>query len=178
MSRNKKIILTAVLLAMNVILSRLLSIQTPISKTSFAFVPTMLCAVWLGPKWTVLLNVLGDLIGATFFPIGPYFVGYTISTAVAGFIYGMILYKKEKDAYNDLQFVIRLTISTVLVAVIVNMGLGNLWTSITNGKAFIVMFLSRLPRHIIMIPIHIVVIFALEKILRVPFDKYIRSNDD
>lgn len=178
MSRNKKIILTAVLLAMQIVLSRLLSIKAPISKASFAFVPTMLCAVWLGPKWTVLLNVLGDLIGATFFPIGPYFVGYTISTAVAGFIYGTILYKKEKDSYNDLQFFIRLTISTVLVAVIVNAGLTNLWLSITNGKAFIPIFISRLPKHIIMIPVHIIVIFALEKVLRVPFDKYIRSNDD
>lgn len=178
MSRNKKIILTAVLLSMLIVLSRFLSIKTAITKISFAFVPTMLCAIWLGPKWTVLLNVLGDLIGATFFPTGPYFVGWTISTAVAGFIYGIILYKKEKDAYNDLQFVIRLTVSTVLVAVIVNMGLGNLWTSITNGKAFIAIFLSRLPKHLIMIPIHIIVIFALEKILRVPFDKYVRSNDD
>ena len=75
MSRNKKIILTAVLLAMLIILSRFLSIKTPILKISFAFVPTMLCAVWLGFKWTVLLNVLGDVIGATLFPTGPYFVG-------------------------------------------------------------------------------------------------------
>lgn len=178
MSRNKKIILTAVLLAMHITLSRLLSIQTPISKTSFAFVPTMLCAVWLGPKWTVLLNVLADLIGAIFFPIGTYFVGYTIGTAIAGFIYGIILYKKEEDSYKDFQFIIRLTVSTILVAIIVNMGLTNLWMSITNGKAFIPIFLSRLPKHLIMIPVHIIVIFALEKILRIPFDKYVRSNDD
>ena len=178
MSRNKKIILTAVLLALLIVLSRFLSIKTPIMKISFGFVPTMLCAIWLGPKWTLLLNVLGDIIGATFFPTGPYFVGYTISTAVAGFIYGIILYKKEKDSYNDLQFVIRLTISTVLVAVIVNMGLNTLWTSITNGKAFIPLLLTRLPKQLMMIPVHIIVIFALEKILRVPFDKYIRSNDD
>ena len=87
MSKNKKIILTAILLAMLIILSRFLSIKTPITKISFAFIPTMLCAVWLGPKWTVLLNVLGDVIGATLFPTGPYFIGYTISTAIAGFIY-------------------------------------------------------------------------------------------
>ena len=62
MSRNKKIILTAILLATLIILSRFLSIKTPILKISFAFIPTMLCAIWLGPKWTVLLNVLGELI--------------------------------------------------------------------------------------------------------------------
>ena len=95
MRKNKKIILTAILLAMLIILSRFLSIKTPILKISFAFVPTMLCAIWLGPKWTVLLNVLGDIIGATLFPTGPYFIGYTISTAIAGFIYGIFLYHRH-----------------------------------------------------------------------------------
>ena len=83
MSKSKKIIITAVLLAMLIVLSRFLSIKTPILKISFGFVPTMLCAIWLGAKWTVLLNVLGDVIGATLFPTGPYFIGYTISTAIA-----------------------------------------------------------------------------------------------
>ena len=178
MSRNKKIILTAVLLAMLIILSRFLSIKTPILKISFAFVPTMLCAVWLGFKWTVLLNVLGDVIGATLFPTGPYFVGYTISTAIAGFIYGIFLYRKEENSYSDKQFFIRLILSTVLVAIIVNMGLNTLWTSITSGKAFMVLFLTRIVKQLIMIPIHIIVIVFIEKALRIPFYKYMVNNND
>lgn len=178
MSRNKKIILVAILLAMLIILSRFLSIKTPILKISFGFVPTMLCAIWLGPKWTVLLNVLGDLIGAILFPTGPYFVGYTISTAIAGLIYGLLLYKKEADSFTNREFIIRVIVSIVLVAVIVNIGLNTLWTSITSGKAFKVLFVTRLVKQLIMIPIHIVVILFIEKMLRNPFDKYIRSNDD
>ncbi len=178
MSRNKKIILTAVLLAMLIILSRFLSIKTPILKISFAFVPTMLCAVWLGFKWTVLLNVLGDVIGATLFPTGPYFVGYTISTAIAGFIYGIFLYRKEENSYSDKQFFIRLILSTVLVAIIVNMGLNTLWTSITSGKAFMVLFLTRIVKQLIMIPIHIIVIVFIEKALRIPFYKYMVNDND
>ena len=178
MSRNKIIILTAVLLAMLIILSRFLSIKTPILKISFAFVPTMLCAVWLGFKWTVLLNVLGDVIGATLFPTGPYFVGYTISTAIAGFIYGIFLYRKEENSYSDKQFFIRLILSTVLVAIIVNMGLNTLWTSITSGKAFVVLFLARIVKQLIMIPIHIIVIVFIEKALRIPFYKYMVNDND
>lgn len=178
MSRNKKIILTAILLAMLIILSRFLSIKTPILKISFAFVPTMLCAVWLGPKWTVLLNVLGDIIGATLFPTGPYFVGYTISTAIAGFIYGMFLYRKEENSYSDKQFFIRLILSTVLVSIIVNMGLNTLWTSITTGKAFMVLFWTRIIKQLIMIPIHIIVILFIEKGLRSPFYKYMVNDND
>ncbi len=178
MRTNKKIILSALLLAMLIILSRFLSISTPILKISFAFVPTMLCAVWLGPKWTVLLNVLGDIIGATLFPTGSFFIGYTISTAISGFIYGILLYKKESNSYSNLQFIIRLIISSTLVAVIVNMGLNTLWTSITTGSAFIVLLGTRFVKQLIMIPIHVVVIAFLERILRNPFDKYIRSQND
>lgn len=177
MRTNKKIILTAILLALLIILSRFLSIKTPITKISFAFVPTMLCAVWLGPKWTILLNVLGDVIGATLFPTGPYFVGYTISTAVAALIYGLLLYKRESSSYTNLQFIIRLIISTTLVAVIVNMGLNTLWTSITTGKAFLVLLGTRIVKQLVMIPIHVIVIFFLEKVTQKPFDKYVRDEN-
>lgn len=178
MNKNKKIILTAVLLTMIIILSRFLSIRTPILKISFAFVPTMLCAIWLGPKWTVLLNVLGDVIGATLFPTGPFFIGYTISTALAGLIYGLLLYKKKTNSFTDKEFIIRVIISVALVAIVVNMGLNTLWTSITSGKAFQVLFITRIVKQLIMVPIHIVVVIFVEKMLRNPFDKYIRSNDD
>lgn len=178
MSKNKKIILSALLLALLIILSRFLSVKTPIMKISFGFVPTMLCAIWLGPKYTVLINVLGDIIGATLFPTGPYFVGYTITTAVAGLIYGLILHKKDINSYGDKQLIIRLILSTTLVAVIANMFLNTLWVSITGGKAFMVLFWTRIPKQLIMIPIHVIVIFALEKALRKPFDKYIRSEND
>ena len=150
MSKNKKIILTSILLASLIVLSRLLSIKTPLLKISLAFIPTILCAIWLGVKWTVLLNVLGDIIGATLFPIGPFFVGYTISTAITGLIYGLILYKKEDNTYTDKQFLIRLIISVILVTCVSNIGLNTLWVSITTGKAFIILLGTRIVKEIVM----------------------------
>ena len=178
MSRNKKIILTAVLIAMQIILSRFLSIKTPILKVSFAFIPSILCAIWLGVKWTVLLNVLGDIIGATLFPTGAFFIGYTISTAISGLIYGVLLYKKQDNSFTDKQFIIRLIISVILVTCISNIGLNTLWISITTGKAFIVLLGTRIIKELIMIPIQIVVILFIEKNIRNPFNTYIRSSND
>lgn len=178
MSRNKKIILTALLLAMLIILSRFLSIKTPLLKISFAFIPTMLCAIWLGPKWAVLLNVLGDVIGATLFPTGPYFVGYTISTAITALIYGLLIYKKEANTYTEKQFIIRVIISVILVTAISNIGLNTLWVSITTGKALIVLLGTRIVKELVMIPIQIIVILFIERVLRKPFDTYIRSEND
>lgn len=178
MSKNKKIILTALFLAAHLILSRFLSIKTPIVKISFAFVTNMLCATWLGPFWTILQNALGDIIGATLFPTGPYFVGYTISAGVAGLIYGLLLYKKEENSFSNKAFILRVILAVVLVNIIVNMGLNTLWTSITSGKAFQVIFLTRIVKQLIMMPIQIVVFIVVERILRNPFDTFIRSNDD
>ena len=178
MSKTRKIILTAILLAALIVLSRFLSIKTPILKISFAFIPTMLCAIWLGAKWTILLNTLGDIIGATLFPTGPFFIGYTISTAIAGLIYGLLLYKREENSYDDKQFIIRLIVSAILVTGISNVGLNTLWISITTGKAFVVLLGTRIVKEIVMIPIQIIVIIFIEKMLRKPFNLYIRSSDD
>lgn len=178
MSKNKKIVLSALLLALLIILSRFLSIKTPILTISFSFVPTMLCAIWLGPKWTVLINVLGDLIGATLFPSGAFFIGYTITTAVAGLIYGLLLYKKEEDTYTEKQFVIRVILASILVTAIANVGLNTLWLTITTGKAFMVLLSARIVKELIMIPIKVIVIIFLERVLRKPFNKYLRGEND
>lgn len=177
MRKSRKIILTAVLLALLVVLSRFLSIRTPVAKISFAFVPTMLCATWLGPKWTMLLNLLGDLIGATLFPTGPFFIGYTISTVISGLIYGVFLYQKTEKSLSQKQLAVRAIIATLLVAVIVNMGLNTLWTSITAGQAFWPLLGERIVRQLVMVPIHVVVFLALERALRTPFNKYLRDGD-
>ena len=170
MNKRKKIILVATLLAMLVVLSRFLSIKTPITKISFAFLPTMLCAFWLGPKWTLLLNVLGDLIGATLFPTGAFFVGYTVSTAVSALIYGCLLYH---DFFKKKWLVFRAILATALVAVIVNMGLNTLWSSLTVGQAFWPLLGTRIVKQLIMIPIHVVVFLVVERALRRPYQKYL-----
>ncbi len=178
MSKTKKIIITAVLLAVRIILSRFLSIKTPIVKVSFSFLPAMLCATWLGVKWTFVLNVLADLIGATLFPVGPYFFGYTISSALAAIVYGLLLYQKNSDSFSNKTFILRVFLSVVIVSIFINLGLNTVWTSITAGKAFKVLLATRTIKELITIPINIFVFIFVEKILRVPFDKYVRSNDD
>lgn len=176
MRKSKKIILAATFLAMLITLSRFLSIKTPITKISFAFIPTMLCATYLGWKWSVLVNVLGDLIGALLFPTGPFFIGYTITTAVAGLIYGLFLYQKSPHASTGWRRILRITAAVVLVAAIVNMGLNTLCVAITSGKAFLPLLGARIVKQLIMIPIHIIIFAGLEKLLAPAARKYLFSE--
>ncbi|MCI8384446.1 MAG: folate family ECF transporter S component [Clostridia bacterium] len=178
MSKNKKIILAGLLLAMQIVLARFLSIKTPIVTIGFSFVPAILCAIWLGPKWCILISILADLIGATLFPFGSFFIGYTITTAVASAIYGILLYKKEENCYTDKQFILRMILAVLLVTLLANIGLNTLWLSITTGKAFLVLLASRLLKELIMVPIKIILMIFLERVLRTPFHKYLRGEND
>lgn len=124
------------------------------------------------------LAYFGDLIGATLFPFGSFFIGYTITTGVAALIYGFLLYEKDENTYTQKQFTIRLILASILVTVIANIGLNTLWISITTGKAFMVLMATRIVKELIMIPIKVVTILFLEKVLRKPFNKYLRSEND
>jgi len=108
MSKTKKIVLSAMLLALLIVLSRFLSIKTPIVVISLSFVPIMMAAIWLGPKYSLLIAALGDLIGAILFPFGAYFPGYTLSQLLTGLIYGLFLYKNPEQEISDCKFMIKL----------------------------------------------------------------------
>ena len=84
MPKTKKIILSAMLLALLIILSRFISIETQFLVISLDFIPIMMSAIWLGPKYSALIAGLGDFIGAILFQFGTYFPGFTISAILAG----------------------------------------------------------------------------------------------
>ena len=178
MSKVKKIILSAILLAILIVLARFLSIKTPIIRISFGFIPVMLSAVWLGPKWSTLIGGLGDLIGALLFPSGPFFPGYTLSSILSGLIYGLIIYKNPSKKYTDKQFIIRLIVSVFLVLLVVNGVLNTLWIYVTAKEGTTIIASQRILKQFVMFPIQIIVIFILERVLRKPFEKYILDKEE
>lgn len=173
MSKTKKIVLAGILLALLLVLSRFLSIKTPILVISFSFVPIMMSAILLGPKYSTLIAALGDLIGALLFPFGAYFPGYTLSQALTGLIYGLILYKKPEEEVSDKKFILKLILSSVIVLGGIAILLTSVWIKMTSGKAYMAILATRVTAQAIMLPIQVVVIFVLEKFLRPFFKKYL-----
>ena len=172
MSKIKKIVISGLLLALLIVLSRFVSIKTQILVISFSFIPIIMSAIWLGPKYSTLIAMLGDLIGALLFPFGTYFIGYTISQALTGFVYGMFLYKKGEELSTK-ELLIRLTISSLIVLILINVFLTSLWIHIQYGKAYIVIMTGRIVAQICMFPIQLIVIYALEKYTRPIVKKYL-----
>ena len=178
MSKLKKVILAALLLSTTVVLSRFLSIKTPIIVISFSYLPIMLSAILLGPFYSTLIAALSDLIGALLFPFGAYFFGYTLSSAFAGLIYGLLLYKGKKE-FSNKNFIIRLIVSTLLVIVVCNTLLNTLWIYITTKKALVAILPTRLLKQLIMLPIQVVSVFFVDLGLKKIYPNFFeRENDE
>ena len=171
-SKTKKLILSAMLLALTIVLSRFLSINTELLAIGFSFVPMMLTAIWLGPKYSTIVCGLADLIGALLFPFGTFFIGFTISAMLKGLIYGVILYKKNKE-FTDKELLIRLIISSLIVIVFVNILLNAVWLNIMYDKAFIAILSIRTVAQFIMLPIEVLTVYAIVKALKPITKRYL-----
>ena len=171
-SKTKKIILSALMLTLSIVLSRFLSIKTPILTINFNFVPIILVAFLLGPKYTAIIAGLSDFIGAILFPFGEYFVGFTISSVLIGLIFGLALYKKQGELSKK-QLIFRLILASVIETIFVKMILNTLWLVIMYNKAFFVLFGTRAIKELIMLPIQVVTMFFLIQGLKPITKKYL-----
>ena len=177
MSKIKKIILSAMLLAILIILSRFASIKTDILVISLSFIPIMMSAIWLGYKYSMLIALLGDFIGAILFPFDPYFPGFTLSAAISGAIYGIFLYNKGKQLKNN-KLIIRLIFSSTLVLLGVNIVITSFWLHILYGKAYVAVMASRIITQLVMLPIQVMTVYAIEKFTRPLINIYLLNNNE
>lgn len=173
MSKIKKIIIAALLLAASIVINRFLSVNTSILSIGFTFVPLMLSGIILGPKYSLLIAGLSDLIGALLFPFGSYFVGYTISSILTGLVYGLLLYNKEGFIFNK-KFLIRLLIAILIVCILINGVLNTIWIIMTVKSASYAIIPTRVLKQLIMIPVMFITMSSLTKLL----EKQIRGLND
>ena len=143
----------ALLIALEVILTRFFSIQTPLVRIGFGFLPIAMIAMLHGPLLAGISYAIGDIIGAMFLPIGPapYFPGFTLSHFLTGVIFGLFLYSKSKD-------MVRIVAAVVAVNVFIRIGLTTVWLSILWEDAFIALLPARILAAAIMAPIQIICI--------------------
>ena len=154
---TKTLSLMGLLIALEIVLSRFLSISTPFTKIGFAFVPVVIAAILLGPLCAGIVGALSDFLGAVLFPIGAYFPGFTLTAFLMGLCYGFFLHKNQKlwqvlTAVSIHQFVLSLLLNT-------------LWLSVINGAPYWPLVLSRVPQCLILFVVQFAVIQALAVLL-------------
>ena len=141
----------ALLIALEIILTRFLSINLQFLRIGFGFLPVALAAIMYGPVWAGIGYAIGDVLGMLIFPTGPYFPGFTLSALLTGIVYGLILYKKDVTWQRSL-------IACLIIAIFINLGIDTLWLSILYGEAYIPILAGRLIKFPIAIAIQTVLI--------------------
>ena len=148
---SKMLTQLALLISLQVILTRFLSIQTPIVRIGFGFLPLAIMGILYGPTIAFTGGVISDLLGFVMFPTGTYFPGFTLTTGLTALIFSYFLYNKDFS-------IKRVTIASLIVCLVLNLCLDTFWLSILLGKGYLVLLPTRIVKSLIMIPIQVVTI--------------------
>ncbi len=163
-SHVTRLILMGLFIALEIILTRFLSINTPILRIGFGFLPIAMLAILYGPIWAAAAYAIGDLIGIALFPSGPFFPGFTLSAALTGLVYGWLLYQKPITWKRALP-------AAAVVCLGINLILDTFWLYLLMDKAVIGMLPARLLKASVMLPVQTATIpllwnRSLKKVLR------------
>ncbi|MGN0708840.1 MAG: folate family ECF transporter S component [Anaerovoracaceae bacterium] len=147
---------SAMLLAAAVILGFLKIPVNSLVEIRFQSVPVAAAGILLGPVMGGIIGALTDVLSYAVRPTGPYFPGFTISTAMTGIIFGLMMYGKHFDFK-------RLALTQITDAAAVSFLLNSLWLSMLYGVTFRQSFIMRLPKNFVMLPIDIAILFVIMK---------------
>ena len=157
-TRLSRMVTAALLVALSIVASRFLSINTPIIRIGFGWLPILLAGLLYGPGWGFIVGAIADFIGANLFPFGPYFPGFTLSAGLSGAIVPVLLGRDRwRSSYWKLLGAI--AISEVVTSVILN----TYWLMIITGKTAFALLPVRGLNAAVMIPVMASITFALRK---------------
>ena len=172
MSRNrlKRLILSAILAAMSVILIQFLSLKIPIGgvysmNIGFGVVPVISGGLLMGPLYGATIGAVADFIKSMLFPTGGYFPGFTLTYALIGFAPAFLMRplrraKIWRNAAKPFPY-IPLLICVLISQILFSAGLNTYWLSFLGGSAFSVLLPFRLVNQLVLSPLHALIIYAL-----------------
>lgn len=146
------LVLISLFIALQIILTRFCSIQTPIVRIDLNFLAVSMCSIIFGPIWGGIAAAAADFIGVQLFPSsGAYFPGFTITMFLMGMTYGVFLHERKKSYAN-------IACAVIIVTMFLSLFLDTIWITMLTGKGFIVLLPTRLTKAAIMLPVQILLI--------------------
>ena len=180
---TKTLTTLAMLTAIEIILSRFLSINAWNIKIGFSFVPVVVAAILYGPIAAGIVAALGDFLGAVLFPIGTYFPGFTLTAFLTGCVFGVFLHEKEEkdvlpseDGENQkksgkgwLRIIAAVGINQFLLSLFLN----TLWISILYGSPYGPLLATRVVQCLILTAVQLVCI----PLIKTTITRYTRKGE-
>ncbi|MDO5439950.1 MAG: folate family ECF transporter S component [Erysipelotrichaceae bacterium] len=154
---TKDIVLMSLLIGLNVVLSRILSINTWSIKIGFTFLTIYIAAYIYGVTGGVIVAAVGDIIGSLLFPTGPYFPGFTLTSILTGLLFGLLLKRN-----NDTKIII---LTSIINEFIINLLINTFWIHYVSNASYVVLLSTRVFQAIIKCIVEIISIKALVKFM-------------
>ncbi len=150
-SKTQKLVTVAFLIAISIVLTRFCSINTPILRIGFGFLPCALIGIAYGPLWAGVGYAIADILGMMIFPTGMFFPGFTLTALLTGFAYGF-LYRNQNVTFKSS------IIPNAVVSFGLNLILDTIWLTILMGQGFWVLLPTRLIKCVVMFFIQVILI--------------------
>lgn len=128
-------------------------------KISFLFLPLSVLGSCLPPILSIPAGFVGDFVNWYCKPIGAYFPGYGLSSAISVAIYAVFLYKKDLKLW-------RVAVARGIILVFIDSLLNMYWGSIVTGKSVSIIFLPRIIKSIIEFPVDVYLIYMFTKLTK------------
>ena len=159
LKRFKTLVITALLIAIGIILGQFSIQVTDTTKIGISFIATQMTANLFGPVVGGIMGGVADILKFIIKPTGPFLIGYTISAILGPMIYGVMLYKKPIAFW-------RILLSKAVVAIFINLLLGTFWSYHYFGAAFWVAIPAKLIQQVIQVPVQSIIYYFVMKALK------------
>lgn len=148
----RNILFISLFISLEIILTRFISVESPIVRISFEFIPIAISAILFGPVMAGGAAAIADILGMLIFPKGAYFPGFTLSAFVSGYLYGVILYKKKIT-------LVRTFVATLTVLITTSLVLNTIWLIYLTQNGAYAILTARAIKCIIFLPIQTFMIY-------------------
>ena len=163
----KNMVYIAMLCALNVVLSYFSVPLAPELRLGFSFLTMSVIGYLYGPAVGGICGLILDQVKFLVNPTGDYLLIWSIIEISAGFLYGLVLYKKKPSFARCL-------VAKFLVSLLCNIILTPLLLTVLYGgglAAFITRISARILKNIILLPIEASIMFVLLSRLEAYFRK-------
>lgn len=153
------LILTALFIALGIVLGQWSIQVTQDVKVGVSFIATQLTATLFGPVVGGIMGGVADVLKFIIKPTGAFSILWTLNAIVGPMIYGIMLYKKKFTLW-------RVLLSKAVVAVVVNIGMSCTWSAILYGSAFWAILPTKALQQVIQVPIQSIIFYLFVKALQ------------
>ena len=165
LKKVKSVTLTAMLMALSVILGYFTIEAGPYLKIGFSSLVNQFVCFLFGPVVGTVYNGLLDILKYMVKPTGPFFPGFTLTAMLGGVIHGYILYRRRPT-------LARVFAAQLLVKVLLNCGLNTLWLQMLYGQGFMAILPGRIVSNAVMLPVDTLLYYIILQAV----DRYIRPR--